>query len=130
MKKVVAFILSLVYLVTSNGTIIDSHYCMGKFIGADISVSKNNSGKCSNCGMAKENRKGCCNDKHTTIKLCNDQIFIANNVIANNTVVELNNQYPSTEIFLNPANQYISFTAHSPPIKSPSLFLLKCVFRI
>jgi hypothetical protein len=40
---------------------------MGKFTGWDINAEPAKT--CNNCGMTKENKKGCCNDKQETIQL-------------------------------------------------------------
>src|SRR5215212_4461214 len=71
-KKILATILSVLYLVTSSGATINFHYCIGKFAGLDVYTPVR--AKCSNCGMQKENRKGCCNDQHATVQLKKDQL--------------------------------------------------------
>lgn len=130
MKKVVAFILSFVYLVTSNGATINFHYCMGKLIGADVSAAAFENSTCSNCGMVKENKKGCCNDKHEVIKLSSDQIFTADNIVLNNTFHYVNIWYPSFENNFIPLYADVDYSAHSPPLSSKPLFILYRVFQI
>ncbi|MDQ2753349.1 MAG: hypothetical protein M3R72_10045 [Bacteroidota bacterium] len=129
MKKFIATILSVLYLIASSGATFSSHYCMGKYIGWDVSAPAKN--KCSNCGMTKENRTGCCNDKHQTLQLQKDQL--ATNVIAvpGNTIIYLNTHYPSlTQSFFTAGIKGVQ-TAHSPPGFIPIFFMiLYCVFRI
>jgi hypothetical protein len=64
-KKLAACILAVLYLVTSTGATIHTHYCMGKLRSAGLwSTGKD---ACATCGMEK--KKGCCEDRHTTLKI-------------------------------------------------------------
>jgi hypothetical protein len=129
-KRFFATILSVLYLVTSSGATINFHYCMGKFIGWDLSLPTNN--KCSNCGMEKKNQKGCCNDKHQTIQLKKDQVAITENQLPKNTFYYLDNYYSPSSIKIFSSVCIDKFYAiHSPPgLKVISPFILNCVFRI
>ena len=93
MKKIFAVILFLLYLTASSGAIINFHYCMGKFIGWDVTSSFNKT--CTNCSMIKENRKGCCNDKHATLQLKKDQLASANTIVPHNQFIYILTHYPS-----------------------------------
>lgn len=129
MKKFLAVVLLIVYTASSSGATIDFHYCMGKFIGWDLSLPINN--KCSNCGMKKENQKGCCNDKHQTLQLKKDQLATQINITPDNTFYYLDTH----SIFSVKAYSFVSInkshSVHSPPgIITIQPFILNCVFRI
>lgn len=62
MKRIVAFILAFMYLGMASGATIHLHYCMDKLVSWSLQASADDT--CSNCGMAKEKKKGgCCNDE-------------------------------------------------------------------
>lgn len=129
-KKFLAVMLCVVYATASSGATLNFHYCMGKFIGLDVTAPI--SAKCSNCGMTKENRKGCCNDKHATFSLQKDQLASHINNLSNNFFVYLSHTNLSLEnsflIFFTDNN---TRTTHSPPLIQPvSAFILHGVFRI
>jgi hypothetical protein len=129
-KKFLAAILCVVYATASSGATLNFHYCMGKFIGMDVTAPT--SAKCSKCGMTKENKKGCCNDKHATFSLQKDQLASHINNPSNNFFVYLHQPILSSE------SSFLIFSAdnntsptHSPPLIQPvSAFILHCVFRI
>ena len=103
---------------------------MGKFVGMNVSASEPVSKKCRKCGMNKENKKGCCNDKHEVIRLGNDQLFSTINIVISNTVHYLNNSYPSFDNSFISAYTSVLQSAHSPPLLTEPLFIRNCVFRI
>lgn len=131
MKKLVAIFFLLIYSLTTVGTTIHSHYCMGEYMGSSLYHSKEN--KCEKCGMTKAKSKGCCEDKHTYVSLKREHnqtkasvdipnffaeapvpVFITYNVV---TVT-----YPTTTV---------NTILHRPPlIHKQRLHLLNCVFRI
>lgn len=128
-KKFLATILCFVYVVASSGATIDFHYCMGKFIGWNVATPS--LAKCSNCGMNKEEKKGCCNDKHETIQLKKDQLASTVNNVPNNHFVHIHHPYPSS---IKPSFSFCidvnTNYANSPPLNSVSAYRLNCVFRI
>jgi hypothetical protein len=70
-KKAFLVILSLVYMVSTMGTTIHLHYCMGKVVNWGLTSST--SLKCDNCGMEKSSGNNCCHDQEKTIKIEKDQ---------------------------------------------------------
>jgi len=103
---------------------------MGKFIDWDFSLPM--SSKCSNCGMAKQNQKGCCNDKHQTFQVKKDHVLAQQvNTVSNNTFQYFAQQY---SLVVNAyAAQHIisSYSANSPPgLNTISPFIFNCVFRV
>lgn len=71
LKKLIVAILALMYMGTSSGATIHMHYCMEKLIGLSLEAPGDH--ECGNCGMTKEESKGCCKDKTTQVKLQDDQ---------------------------------------------------------
>jgi hypothetical protein len=73
MKKLLLSILTLVYLVSTSGAMLETHFCMGKL--ADWSIGHTQSDTCGTCGMEKseEQDNGCCTDERTFIKNTTDQ---------------------------------------------------------
>lgn len=131
MKKLVAIFFLLIYSLTTVGTTIHSHYCMGEYMGSSLYHSKDN--KCQKCGMTKAKSKGCCQDKHTYISLKREH----NQTKAS---AEIPNFFAETPVpvFITyniVAVTYPTITAntilHPPPlIHKQRLHLLNCVFRI
>ncbi len=66
MKKITATILIVLYFTASFGTVVQMHYCMGKFVSAGL-WKFSDKDDCVSCGMVK--KKGCCENKHQLIKI-------------------------------------------------------------
>ena len=74
MKRILASILLIIYAVTSSGTSIHVHYCMGKL--ADWSLWSDSREKtCRKCGMEQQENvdNGCCHDVNSWVKIQDDQ---------------------------------------------------------
>ena len=79
MKKLLAFILTLIYLSTSIGATVHLHYCMGRLMSWGF--TDHNNANCQFCKLPKENKDkhckafnyGCCKDVHKQIKIGKDQ---------------------------------------------------------
>ncbi|HLZ89948.1 MAG TPA: hypothetical protein VKQ52_22000 [Puia sp.] len=79
MKKVLVFILAVIYLSTSIGATVHLHYCMGRLVSWGLA---DRSGKsCEFCGMQKMGPSGesvvgmknCCHEESRQIKNDKDQ---------------------------------------------------------
>lgn len=129
MKRIIATVLCVLYLASTSGATISFHYCMGKYIGWNVSLATSN--KCSNCDMNKKENKGCCNDKHQTLQLTKDHIVADANIIHSYTFNELNTAYFTFTQSIPFKNIRTFYSIHSPPVQAgiPS-FILYCVFRI
>ncbi len=128
MKKL-AFILCFVYVVASSGATINFHYCMGKFIGWDVSAPI--PATCNNCSMQKEKAKGCCNDKHATLQLKTDHLSSSINNVPNIYFVCIHPQYSSFINSIISVDDNVAHSIHGPPfIQSIPSFIRNCVFRI
>ncbi|MFP5040009.1 HYC_CC_PP family protein [Parasediminibacterium sp. JCM 36343] len=67
MKKLVAIFFLVIYSLTTVGANLQSHYCMGEYIGASLYHTAKE--KCGRCGMTKAKSEGCCKDEHIYVKL-------------------------------------------------------------
>jgi hypothetical protein len=103
---------------------------MGKFINWDLSLPTNS--KCSNCGMAKQNQKGCCNDKQQTFQVKKDHVLAQQvNTVSKNTFQYFTTQYSSVVNAYASQHIILSYSANSPPgLNTISSFMLNCVFRV
>ena len=73
MKKFIVAILTLLYLSSSTGATVYTHYCMDKL--AECGLGNSKSKNCGKCGMEKNDAdsKGCCKDEHKFVKNISDQ---------------------------------------------------------
>jgi hypothetical protein len=62
LKKLLAILVSVLYLTMTAGMVVSAHYCMGDL--ADISIGHDTAEKCRDCGM---DNNGCCHDE---VKIC------------------------------------------------------------
>ena len=132
MKKVLVFILALVYLAASAGATVHMHYCMGDLAGWSFTDKGND--HCGVCGMKKSttNKKGCCNDEHRQFKLQQDQNAAALHFIINPVTAVI-----SSPVYL-PANtgnftsiaEERPLTNSPPPCSSIPVYLSNRNFRI
>jgi hypothetical protein len=127
MKKIVAGILSVIYITVTSGIVVNIHYCMGRINNIDYTY--NNSNKCCKCGM--ENKKGCCHNEFKMIRLADDQQVAKANISIAQFPADINVMAVN---LLQPAQGSEKITAldyHSPPDKRlSSVYLHDCVFRI
>lgn len=130
MKNLVAIFFLVIYSLTTVGTTMHAHYCMGEFMGSSLYHSK--SEKCNKCGMTKAKSKGCCKDEHKFISLKREH----NQTKAS---VEIPNFFAEAPVPVSIFYDIIpvSYNAetvaiiHSPPlIHKERLYLLNCVFLI
>ncbi|MBW7839496.1 MAG: hypothetical protein H3C36_07640 [Chitinophagaceae bacterium] len=71
-KKVAAILFATIYFLSTVGTVMAMHFCMGKDLGTTIGYDE--ATICENCHMAKQeaNDNGCCKDEHHFVKLSVD----------------------------------------------------------
>lgn len=119
MKKAFALILAVLYIATSSGVVLNTHFCMGKKATTNCLCSK------------EESKNDCCKDEVKVVKLENAHKA---------SVLTYDLSVPSAvlpvgfaSIYLNnfPALTTHQPVAHGPPeVTSPGIYLLNCVFRI
>ena len=66
MKKLLAYIVLLIYFCVSTGFVVSKHYCMNKFDSVRVGAA---SEMCGKCGMYTQDSGGCCRDEVNVIKL-------------------------------------------------------------
>lgn len=125
MKKVFATILAIIYLATSSGAAIITHYCMGKVVSVDLEQKH----KCGKCGMI--NKKGCCEDRITILKVQEEHQVVSNHFLVQPDFVIVNNNYNSYNVSLLPVVSGSIIHNNSPPgTRCTKLCILYSVFRI
>lgn len=127
MKKFLTAILAIIYLVSSAGATVHTHYCMGKVYSINFTKSKDD---CSKCGM--KSTKHCCNDEIKTVKLCDSYNAVSNNINLSTPVFAIIDK-TQNDLYADILLVSSSFTTHnnSPPAPSGALLCIRnCVFRI
>jgi hypothetical protein len=124
MKRLTAILLALIYISTTSGIVINTHYCMGKI--AEIALGASGSAKCGTCGMENE---GCCHDDLQVLKLTENHHFTAIHfeVPQVHAVVPAHTEQVEREIPVQVINRNLA--NHSPPLPV-SRNVLFCVYRI
>jgi hypothetical protein len=130
MKKVFVFILSLLYITSSIGVTLTSHYCMNSTVPGSGSSKSNMSGM---CGHEKTTKKpaGCCKYENKFIKNIDEQKITesTNQVIPSVTIALLAFNEISAHRLFSLTGTYL--VNHAPPPKSnTALYIRNRVFRI
>lgn len=130
MKKISVFLLALLYIITSSGVMINTHYCMGKLV--DRTFLHYEDQNCSYCGMKEIGNKGCCENKQKFLKINKDQKTAdANYRLSLFTSFELSYAFfeiPSIDV-PSSLKEHL-FSSSSPRGQNLPLFIRNCVFRI
>ena len=73
MRSFFLYILTLLYLASTTGAMLETHFCMGKL--ADWSIGDSSGEHCGLCGMPKNDGQdnGCCSDEESFLKITDDQ---------------------------------------------------------
>ena len=130
MKKLLASISVICYLVMSSGVVVNFHYCMNRL--ASVKLFQAETKVCGLCGMKKHKSHGCCHDEIKVVKMEDDQNK-ANHIVASfeapeQTVAEVSDFIIAPFTSEKQANYYEN---HSPPLLSvQDTHLQNCVFRI
>lgn len=132
MKKFITAILAILYIGTSTGASVYTHYCMGMV--ADWGVGQNDSKTCGKCGMEKTDSKdnGCCKDEHKFYKDDSAQKLTENN---GQPVQVLSTALPASFIQL-PNIEIDSVTeanplSHAPPrANGVAVYIRNCTYLI
>ncbi|MFZ9388081.1 MAG: HYC_CC_PP family protein [Chitinophagaceae bacterium] len=131
MKKPVATILILVYLASSFGITINSHYCMKKLVS--VHMFETQTDHCGQCGMEMHEANGCCQDVTKAVKLEQDQVTNPVLVALEGPAPVFNEQFYNdlmASLLLNGGVQR-RYQNHSPPLLSEQdTHVRNNVFRI
>lgn len=130
MKRVLVFIMALLYFTVSSGLAMSVHYCMGEI--SSVEVNHNSNDPCI-CGMSKQQtaKKGCCRTEFTMIKL--DDTHKASSVIYEIQSPEMILPRPISliDVPVIPAAEPEYADVQGPPLLSEQdTYLFNCVFRI
>jgi hypothetical protein len=127
MKQILASFAVFIYFAFVTGVMVNSHFCMDRF--DSFRLYKTTSDRCGRCGMHTD-KKGCCHDEITIIKLQDDHK-------TSSFSFDLKNLDPIVTdlpefIALEMSNdRSIDHLSHSPPLLSmQDTYLQNRVFRI
>jgi hypothetical protein len=123
MKKVVTFIVSLLYLSLTTGLSVNIHYCMGEISDVQFE-SYNNDDEC-------KTKMPCCDHAYHLVKVSDEHQQISNDLNLKAPVVELHwINLPGDELISSTIHHSIT-NANSPPLLTdPDIYIQNCVFRI
>ena len=133
MKRILAFILIVIYFVTTAGATLQLHYCMDELSGWSLAWTDSHSDKCGKCGMEKDHSSdnGCCRDENKLLKIQDDQK-------ASQLAFETLKLSVASPAFVNPdlaftSNGIVELLPRSkaPPRSCPEDICIRyCIFRI
>lgn len=125
MKKFFVTILTFIYLATTTGATLHTHYCMGKVFSVDF-VKKDG---CTKCGM--QTSEDCCKDELKVIKVNDNHQQAFNEISFAPAFAIVEKQYKISADTLFSTTLASATHNNSPPNSSgTSLCILHCVFRI
>ena len=129
MKKLLTFILLLVYSTASTGLVVNIHYCMDRFDSVKIGDSKSDT--CGKCGM-HQGENECCFDDVKVLKLnashVSSELAVPSFSIPD--ILSFTTDFLLVPL-INPDREDRTFLTHSPPLISlQDTYLQNCVFRI
>ncbi len=134
MRKIIVFILAVLYLGLSSGTTIHLHYCMGRLVSSSLVHDFSAFDKCNKCGMPKkDNGKSCCRDEHQKLKIEKDQNVITDNTQSIKlTQSALTSNFIKYDVLFNSSSLNKVYIGLYDPVKGLNIpiYLYNCVFRI
>ena len=129
MKKLLASIVIVTYLVMSSGVVVNFHYCMNRL--ASTKLFAKGTKVCALCGMKMHKNNGCCHDDVKVVKLQTDhnKAQLSFPVQAPDPIVAIPASFNTIGIVIGERTTH--FLNHSPPLLSyQDTYLQNCVFRI
>lgn len=130
MARVLLTLSIFIYLVFSNGWVLDVHYCMNKVSSVHLFETKPE--QCSKCGMNPEDAGGCCHDEEQVVKLVQDQRPPVSLYYLLEAPTAIEAEYPDFfNISRRVDTQDFFQVPHDPPrYLSEEIYLQNRVFRI
>ena len=130
MKKALAVIWMMAYLLLSTGVVVNFHYCMNQLASTQFYGEKQE--LCGQCGMDAESSHGCCRDEIKVIKMDDDHQLLS--------LTAWFLQAPAL-VAVETSTYFLDFVPaladqdairnHSPPsFHKQDTYLRNCVFRI
>lgn len=128
MKKIITFVLAILYMGISSGIAMEIHYCMGKRVGVDFYGTGKD--KCGKCGM-KEDKAGCCGDVHQFVKLNDAHQSVDNQLVVGLPELAVSNSFICYRIqFPNVSAAKADYIFSPPDDTRPAACIMNCVFRL
>lgn len=133
MRRLLSGFLLLIYLGTSTGLTLHTHYCMGRLAGWSLGIELPDI--CGKCGMHKSEGKdkGCCRDEHRVLKTSVDQKTLGSSFSLNLPVTSPVLPAIHTDpLYFHLADPDVAITMNRvpPPLNSIAVYIRNCVFRI
>lgn len=133
MKKALLIFLAPLYLLFTNGLVLEAHYCMGRLAGTEIGLVHNQEDNCNQCGMdvSDDANNHCCKDDVKVLKLGDNLkpslfTYDLQLPVADLPVLAFHSYQPVWEDVKS-----VRLSSHSPPdLVYPPLYLQYGVFRI
>lgn len=124
MRKTITIVLAFIYLFTTSGIVISTHYCMGEVAG--YAFGQNDEHLCGVCGMSNE---GCCHDDLSVLKVEDDHQIVHSGIVL--PWVDIHTPVTeSTFSFKIPSHKNVNLTqSHAPPVSYDRQAMF-CVYRI
>lgn len=125
MKRIIAFILALVYITSTSGAVITTHYCAGKIKSVSVELS------IKSCACKAEEPKGCCKTEQKLVKL--NDTHKASNVAFNFGLDEYivpSEHHLTNDIPLVFSNINLQQGNSSPPLLPVAIYIYNCSFLI
>lgn len=133
MKRILAFLLLLIYSVSVSGAGFHLHYC-GSYLESVSFIDNEHHGCCcEKAGIEMRRSENCCKDVTVVIKACNEhqltafaapaRLFSSGTLLLTPTALFLCNT-------LNRIHSQVSFPPDIRRTEPDQLFLLHCIFRI
>ena len=125
MKRIIAFIVAIVYITSTSGAVITTHYCAGKIKSVSLNIAA------KTCGCKPSDSKGCCKTEQKLVKL-NDThkssnvtyIFnVDDHVIVPNYIIDAAFVISNSIIIFQRSNS-------SPPPLPVALYIYNCSILI
>ncbi len=126
MKRLLTFIIAIIYFCISSGFIMNVHYCMGKLSNVNIEIIPS-----TLCGCGKKETKGCCKTESKFYKITDNYEATYANFNITIPTHTLPTFYSHTHTVVTSTIATNIYNTHAPPIFRPQLiYILNCVFRI
>lgn len=130
MKKALAVIWVVAYLLLSTGVVVNFHYCMNQLASTQFYGGKQE--VCGRCGMDAETSHGCCRDEIKVIKMDDDHQLLSLTAWALQAPALIEEE--SSAFFRDFVPQLAdrdNWRNHSPPpLHAQDTYLQNSVFRI
>lgn len=132
MKKFITAILAVLFISTSMGMTVHMHYCMDKLVAVKLWHTDKQDDACSNCGMKKGSKKGCCKDEHKVVKTDNYQKTDVTQIpVFENFPLSLPPQPFALDAIIYASRVKQLPYSNAPPDRSTvPIYIRNCVYRI